>query len=415
MVLSRMSTLFNGKSVPNLKIAIIGAGPASLTLAAILHRHKIAFTIYEASTELRHSGGTLDLHPEGGQQALREAGLWDQFVKYARPEADCTKVVDMETGEVFWDENTVDGHHAQEKSVDGSMNGRPEIDREWLVKITYGALPEESVRWGMKLLEVRPHAADEKKHDLHFADGTIEEACDLVVGGDGAWSKVRNLLTDVKPAYSGISAIELWRNDIASDPWLLNYVGAGSCFAFAQDSAIISQRQGDGGLRTYGCLRVPETFISQCGINWDDNDTAVENFLDRCFSTIAPDLKRVLASSKDKVVPRILYELPIGFSYPHHPGVTLIGDAAHVMTPFAGVGVNVGMKDALVLAQEIIASCDGKKTLDEAVSEYEKELWPRAKKYMEKTEEGKDRHFRAGGSREMAEMLRGFHAGQKSE
>lgn len=394
------------------KIAIIGAGPTSLTLAAILHRNNIPYTIYEAATELRHQGGTLDLHPQTGQQALREAGLWDEFVKHARPESDCLKLVDLEGGQVYWDENGQDGR--KEQSVEESMEGRPEIDREWLMKITYGALPEESVKWGMKLEQVMPNTSDPKKHDLSFADGSKEEAFDLVVGGDGAWSKVRNLLTHVKPRYSGISAVELWHNDVQSEPWLLDYVGAGSCFAFAEGSAILSQRQGDGSLRTYACLRVPETFVTDCGIDWDDKDAAREQFIQRHFSHASPDLKRLLSLSKDKITPRALYELPTDFSYAHRPGLTLIGDAAHVMTPFAGVGVNVGMTDSLVLAREITASCKGEKPVDEAVSAYEEELWPRANRFMEKTAKGKERHFRAGGSKEMADMLKAHHhAGQK--
>ncbi|KAK7183442.1 hypothetical protein DPSP01_010549 [Paraphaeosphaeria sporulosa] len=399
------------------KIALIGAGPTSLTLAAILHRNAIPFTIYEAASTLRHQGGTLDLHPQTGQQALREAGLWDEFVKHARPESDCMKLVELESGEVFWDENAGDGQSGEEtkKSLEDSLKGRPEIDREWLMKITYGALPEESVKWGKKLKEVLPNSMDPKKHDLYFTDGSKEERVDLVVGADGAWSKVRNLLTDVKPHYSGISAVELWHHDVQSEPWLLNYVGAGSCFAFAEGSAILSQRQGDGSLRTYACLRVPETFFDDCGIDWDSEDTARTQFIDRYFSHVSPDLQRVLALSKDRLTPRALYELPIGFSYPHRPGITLIGDAAHLMTPFAGVGVNVGMTDALVLAKEILASCRGEQSVDRAVGAYEKELWPRARKYMEKTAKGKERHFRAGGSKEMADMLRAFHAGQKPE
>ncbi|KAJ4345344.1 uncharacterized protein N0V89_011474 [Didymosphaeria variabile] len=399
------------------KIAIIGAGPTSLTLAAILHRNNIPYTIYEAAPVLRHQGGTLDLHPQSGQQALREAGLWDQFVKYARPESDCMKLVDLDSGEVFWDENAGDGQSGKEteRGVEDSLKGRPEIDREWLMKITYGALPAGSVKWETKLKEVSPNSSDPKKHDLHFADGSKEEGFDLVIGGDGAWSKVRNLLTDVKPQYSGISAVELWHNDVQSEPWLLNYVGAGSCFSFAEGSAILSQRQGDGSLRTYACLRVPETFIADCGIDWESEDTARTQFIERYFNHVSPDLQRLLALSKDKLTPRALYELPIGFSYPHLEGVTLIGDAAHVMTPFAGVGVNVGMTDALVLARELIESCKGDKSLDDAVKAYEEEMWPRAKKYMEKTAKGKERHFRAGGSKEMADMLKAFHAGQTPE
>ncbi|KAF9736398.1 hypothetical protein PMIN07_009953 [Paraphaeosphaeria minitans] len=381
------------------KIALIGAGPTSLTLAAILHRNAIPFTIYEAASTLRQQGGTLDLHPQTGQQALREAGLWDKFVKHARPESDCMKLVDLESGEVFWDENAGDGQSGggTERSVEDSFKGRPEIDREWLMKIMYGALSDGSVKLGAKLEEVLPNATDLEKHDLHFADGSAEEGFDLVVGADGAWSKVRKFLTHVKPQYSGITAVELWRHDLQTEPWLLNYVGAGSCFAFAEGSAVLSQRQGDGSLHTYA------------------EDTARTQFIDRYFSHVSPDLQRVLALSKDKLTPRALYELPIGFSYPHRTGITLIGDAAHLMTPFAGVGVNVGMTDALVLAREIIASCRGEKTLDEAVGVFENELWPRARRYMEKTAKGKERHFRADGSKEMADMLRAFHAGQKPE
>jgi 2-polyprenyl-6-methoxyphenol hydroxylase-like FAD-dependent oxidoreductase len=355
------------------KIAIIGAGPASLTLAAILHRNSIPYTVYEAAPTLRHQGGTLDLHPQTGQQALREAGLWDEFAKHARPEGDCMKLVDLESGEVFWDENAGDGHSAEKKetTVEEALKGRPEIDREWLIRITYGALPEQSVRWGTKLREVLPNLSDPQKHDLHFADGSKEEGFDLVVGGDGAWSKVRNLVSDVKPQYSGISAVELWHNDVQSEPWLLNYVGAGSCFAFAEGSAVMAQRQGDGSLRTYACLRVPESFIADCGIDWDMQDTAHAQFIERYFSHASPDLQRLFSLSKDKFTPRALYELPIGFSHAHSPGIALIGDAAHVMTPFAGVGVNVGMTDALVLGREIIASCRREKTLDD-VAEGEK-------------------------------------------
>jgi 2-polyprenyl-6-methoxyphenol hydroxylase-like FAD-dependent oxidoreductase len=402
-------------SAPN--IAIIGAGPTSLTLAAILHRNNIPYTIYEAAPTLRHQGGTLDLHPQTGQQALREAGLWDEFVKHARPEGDCMKLVDLESGEVFWDENAGDGQSGEKKAttVEDALKGRPEIDREWLMRITYGALPEGSVKWGAKLKEVLPSSTHPQKHDLHFADGSKEEGFDLVVGGDGAWSKVRNLLSDVKPQYSGISAVELWHNDVRSEPWLVSYVGAGSCFAFAEGSAVMAQRQGDGSLRTYGCLRVPESFIADCGIDWDIPDTARTQFIERYFNHVSPDLQRLLSLSKDKLTPRALYELPIGFSHAHRSGVTLIGDAAHVMTPFAGVGVNVGMTDALVLGREIIASCRGDKTLDDAVRAYEDELWPRAKKFMEKTAHGKARHFRAGGSKEMADMLKVHHAGQKPE
>ena len=74
----------------NPKIAIIGAGPSGLTLANLLQQYNILFTVYEFETGAneRNQGGTLDLHAESGQLALREAGLYEEFKKYARPEGD---------------------------------------------------------------------------------------------------------------------------------------------------------------------------------------------------------------------------------------------------------------------------------------------------------------------------------------
>jgi 2-polyprenyl-6-methoxyphenol hydroxylase-like FAD-dependent oxidoreductase len=71
------------------KIAIIGAGPAGLTLARLLHvsNANVSVTLYErdASPSSRpDQGGTLDLHTDTGPAALRKCNLWDSFLKYAR-------------------------------------------------------------------------------------------------------------------------------------------------------------------------------------------------------------------------------------------------------------------------------------------------------------------------------------------
>jgi 2-polyprenyl-6-methoxyphenol hydroxylase-like FAD-dependent oxidoreductase len=388
-----------------LKIAIVGAGPVSLTFANILQNKAISFTVFEAAESFRTAGGSLDLHPESGQLALREAGLHEAFVKHARPEGDCDKIVNID-GEVLWDENLLE---RSDKSEEEKFAGRPEIDRRLLMKILFDNLKSENVIFGKKLDHVAPSSNQDAMYDLHFADGTHESNYTLVVGGDGAWSKVRKLLTDAKPRYSGISMMEVNCNDMDSNPWLLNYVGAGSMFSFGEGRAVMAQRQSDSRLRTYACIRCPEDFLETCGIDWKDQDTARTQFMERYFSDIGADLKRVVLSCKDDTISRPLYELPTGFTWPHRSGITLIGDAAHVMTPFAGVGVNVGMTDALVLGREIVAASKGEKALDEAVQAYETEMFPRAEKNMRKTDHGKYTHFSADGARTFADMMREHH------
>ncbi|KAF1951905.1 FAD/NAD(P)-binding domain-containing protein [Byssothecium circinans] len=394
------------------KIALIGAGPASLTLAAILAHNTIPFTIYESSTALRHQGGSLDLHPAAGQAALKEAGLWAQFVKHARPESDVAKLVELHTGEVFWDENGADKKEVPQTEEE-LFAGRPEIDRAALQKITFEALPEGSVKWGRKLEKVVPSVKGEGKHDLIFADGTTETEFDLVIGGDGAWSKVRPLLTDVQPQYSGITLVEVWHSDVKSHPWLLEYVGAGMVLGMGEGCAVLSQRQGDGSLRTYGCLRVPESFVETCGIDWNDKEKARVEYMERYFNHVDANLQKLFLECKEDLTARPLYELPVPFTFPHRRGVTLIGDAAHLMSPFAGVGVNVGMTDSLGLAREIIAVTRGEKTLDDAVSAYEQAMFPYAEKNMRKTLKGKKTTFSQNGSKEMASMMRAGHEAMK--
>ncbi|EOA89036.1 hypothetical protein ACJQWK_06146 [Exserohilum turcicum] len=390
-----------------LKISIIGAGPASLALGCVLQKHGVAFTLFEASPELRTQGGSLDLHPQSGQRALKAAGLWGEFKKHARPECDVMKIVDM-SGEILWDENGADKQAS--KGGEAAFDARPEIDRLALATLMFDNLDAGSVRFGKKVTEVVPSAQHGNKYDVHFADGTQELACDVVVGGDGAWSKVRKALSDQVPEYSGISSVWGTCANVRGDAWLLQYAGEGSLMAFGEGCAVQSQRQGDGSLRTYASLRVPEDFLETCGIDWTDAHTARKQYVERYFSHVHEGLRRLVLSCADGLERRSFYELPVGFRWPHRQGVTLIGDAAHVFTPFAGEGVNVAMEDALVLAQEIVKVCNGEKSLDEGLVDYEEEMFPRSARAAVKTAKGKEGHFSGSGSREFADRLKAHYS-----
>jgi len=368
------------------RIAIIGAGPAGLTLARLLHVSGVALsvTIFEkdaSPTARKQVGGTLDLHSDTGLAALHAAGLLGEFEKYARYDGEAiviadknaTRVIDMAGG-------------TKEKTNDMS---RPEIDREMLKEILLASVPKELVRWGWKLRSVSEDGT------LEFDGQKRQGPFDLIVGADGAWSKVRPMLTDVRPAYSGISGFELrFSNPNQDYPKLSAMVGRGSYFAISDGKALMAQRLGNERIRV-GCWMVgdasyPQDVISQHGV-----DGAKAEILRR-YSDWAPDLlDLVKCSDPGYNVPWALYELPVGHTWEHKKGLSLIGDAAALMTPFAGEGVNKAMKDALELSAAICKSQkSGGDDLDMEVSNYEKHMFPRVAKIQTLTFTNKTTMFR---------------------
>jgi 2-polyprenyl-6-methoxyphenol hydroxylase-like FAD-dependent oxidoreductase len=233
-----------------LKNAIIGAGPAGLTLARLLQVNNLRCTIFEldANANARDQGGTVDLHAQGGQLVLREAGLSNKFQKISRPEGEAMKLIKYD-GTVLFDENDAGTSRPEE------FSDRPEVGRLKLRQMLLDSLIPDTVAWNKKLVSVEKSTATADTYDLHFTDGT-ETSYDVVVGADGAWSKVRSYITPVKPFYSGISAIELWALEVDTHKtWLSDFVGAGTCFMFDEGRAIICQKNGGGGIRTYAAVR----------------------------------------------------------------------------------------------------------------------------------------------------------------
>lgn len=165
-----------------LKIAIIGGGPCGLTLARLLECKGIDYIVYEqdASDAPSRTGGTLDIHEQDGQRVLREAKLWDEFKKYARWEDDVFTLLDNQSKQWL---------RLGEERDGGSEGGRPEIDRMALRQILLNSIPKDKVQWGFSLKSVTRGKND--KPVLEFANGLTAFGFDLVVGTDGAWSKLR--------------------------------------------------------------------------------------------------------------------------------------------------------------------------------------------------------------------------------
>ena len=343
-------------------VTIIGAGLGGLTLARVLHVHGVPATIYEAeaSADARTQGGQLDLHEYNGQPALEAAGLTDRFRAIIHAGGEATHVLDQH-GTVLLDE------------PDDGTGGRPEVLRGDLRRILLDSLPGETIQWGRKVADVRSLGAG--RHELTFADGSTVTTS-LLVGADGAWSKVRPLLSDAQPEYVGTTFIETYLyNADERHPAAAKAVGDGSLFACVPGKGILAHREPDGVLHTYVALSRPQEWIAE--IDLAGPATATDRVAAE-FAGWAPELTALITDTEAAPVLRAVNALPIGHRWGRVAGVTLLGDAAHLMSPFAGEGANLAMFDGAELGKAIAAHPDD---AEAALAEYEAALFPRSAQF----------------------------------
>ncbi|MFD5406420.1 FAD-dependent oxidoreductase [Streptomyces griseorubiginosus] len=339
-------------------IAIVGAGLGGLTLARVLRTHGVAATIYEgeASATTRTQGGLLDIHEETGQVAVRAAGLHDEFLTLVRPGEDAKRVVDRH-GTILYDLPADPG------------SARPEVDRGELRRLFIDSLAPGTIRWGHKLASIRHRM--EGGYVLTFADGSATHA-DIVIGADGAWSKVRPLLTPAVPVYSGTCFIEIalasGREDCRAS---VAAIGSGTLMAVAPGQGIIAHRHADGHVRGYVALNKPEEWMRS--IDFGDPSAGLGQLAAE-FDGWSPLLTAFVTHSDAEPWLRPIYALPVGLTWDRVPGVTLVGDAAHLMSPFAGEGANLAMYDGAELARKLVGQPD----VEVALAAYEEQLFLRS-------------------------------------
>ncbi|MFF7092403.1 FAD-dependent oxidoreductase [Streptomyces rubradiris] len=339
-------------------VTIIGAGLGGLTLARVLHVHGIPATVYEAepSPTARTQGGLLDIHEQNGQLALEAAGLHEEFLGIIHKGAQASRVLDKD-GKVLLDE------------PDDGTGGRPEVPRGELRRLLLDSLPAGTVRWGRKATAVRTLGGG--RHEVTFADGATVTT-GLLVGADGAWSRVRPLLSEARPEYVGTCLIETYLYDSDTrHPAAARAVGDGSLFALAPGRGISAHREPDGVLHAYVTLRKPREWMDSL----DFGDAAgVTARIAAEFQDWAPELTSLITDGETPPVPRAVHALPAGHRWDRVPGVTLLGDAAHLMHP-SGEGANLAMYDGAELGGALAAH---PYDTEAALASYEEALFTRS-------------------------------------
>jgi len=378
----------------NPEIAIIGAGPGGLLAARVLQLGEIAVTVYDAdaSLESRDQGGTLDLHADSGQIAIGDAQLSEEFFALARPEGQAHRLLDTK------------GAVVAEQIPSPGESAAPEVDRAQLRRLLAESLDRGTIRWGHQLVAL-------DRGNIAFADGSSTTA-DLVIGADGAWSRVRAALTDAVPRYTGVTFVEALFTDVSQrHAEIVALVGDGHMWANGDGKTFVLQRNSGDVIRGYISMRAELDWLARAGLGAPDGrggvldpngttgtDTGrVRKELHQRFSEFAPELLRIIDDSEGNLPNRPIFALPTPTAWEHQPGITLLGDAAHVMSPFGGNGVNLALLDGAELAREIVGAIRKETSLDDAVSAYEQRMIARGASAGEAANNAIAEHYAPGG------------------
>lgn len=355
----------------NKKIAIIGAGPVGLTMAVLLQQKGIDVTVYERDKDAKTRiwGGTLDLHKGSGQEAMKKAGLLERYFELAIPMG--RSIVD-EKGIVL----------SSQKVIPEEAKNNPEINRNDLRTILLENLKDNTVIWNSKVNELE---AKDGKWILHF-DNKETATADFVIGANGGMSAIRKYITDAEVEETGTYMIqgEVSQAEIKCKDF----------FSLCDDNILMSAFNGNllvANPKNKESLSYNVIFKSP--LNWPSenklvfkNTENISSFLIDKFSDWDEIYKELFrATSIFMGLPTRKISLEKEWKKNRVSPITLIGDAAHLMPPFAGQGANIGLVDAMILAENLL---NGKfESIETAIADYEKQMFVYANEAQAETRE----------------------------
>ncbi|HEY1165452.1 MAG TPA: NAD(P)/FAD-dependent oxidoreductase [Chitinophaga sp.] len=198
--------------------------------------------------------------------------------------------------------------------------------------------------WDSRFVSLRPTGT---MWELVFENGSTALA-DIVLGADGANSKIRAYVTATGPVYSGITIIEgSVYNAAMTAPRVYELLKGGKLFVFGDEKSLIISSKGDGSMAFYTGNKKEEHWSGP-----DLHDPAqMLAWFKQTFAGWSDIWDELFENAAMPLVLRPQYYMPLDQYWAAQSHITLLGDAAHLMPPYAGEGVNMAMLDAVELSE----------------------------------------------------------------